>query len=182
MKWNMTGKFEFQISILWRWTKKNKNKKNPLTSERRERIPVGGGGWGSWQGAALVGQRRRVRQVDRHSAREEDNRYGGRRGTWEDAGQSTAWMCLIEESGRGTDQLRRRQETPSTPFSHRATFGWGGSQRLHLLKKYICIVFLDGHHRTATYSFYTTTDAFAGTKWRTEACMPVLTSFHMTGR
>lgn len=95
--------------------------KNPLTLERSERVPVAGGL--SWQGRALVGQQRRVRQVDRDSAREGDNRYRGRRGTWEDAGQSTARKCLIEESGRGTDQLIGRQETPSTRFSHRATFG-----------------------------------------------------------
>lgn len=38
--------------------------------------------------AAPVRQRRQVRQVDRHFAQGEDNHYRGRRGTWEDAGQS----------------------------------------------------------------------------------------------
>lgn len=113
-------------------------KQNPLTLERNERVPVGERL--SWQGAALVGQRHQVRQVDRHPAQEGDNRYRGRRGTWEDAGQSTARKCLIEESGRGTDRLIGRKETPSTPFSRRE----------------------HRQHRTASCFSDTTTGAFAG--------------------
>lgn len=72
----------------------------------------------------------------------------------------TAWICVTEESGRGTDELRGRQETPSTHFSHRATFGWGGKE-IHIYI-YRFFFFLDGQHRTASCSFDTTTGAFAG--------------------